>query len=70
MELSMEEDDSDAGGKNDEEEELGEEETNIINALNWKRRHFFINIFFIALFMMIKLEFSYSEIYGKNILYF
>lgn len=67
----MDQDDSegDVGGKEDEEE-LPEIERNIRTALDWKRRHFLIYTLFTSFFLMIKLEFSYTVIFGKNILYF
>lgn len=57
-------DDSMDEPKEDEEVELPEQEGNIVKALIWKRRHFFVNCFFIAIFFMIKLEFSYTNIFG------
>ena len=69
MELSIDEDEEEAGGEG-ERNELPEEEVNIRTALNWKRRHFLINTFFVSMFLMVKMEFSYTDIFGKNILYF
>lgn len=62
--MSLEEDEEEEDAGKNEEEELGEEDTNIRSALNWKRRHFFINCFFISMFLMLKLEFSYGQIFG------
>lgn len=53
-----------------EKEELIEEDAKIASGLDWKRRHFFINCFYVTMFLMFKLEFSYTDIFGKNILYF
>ena len=41
-----------------------EENVNIRNGLNWKRRHFFVICVFVAIFLMIKLEFSYKKIFS------
>ena len=41
-----------------------------MKAISWKRRHYFVNCFFIAIFFMIKLEFSYSTTFGTNIIAF
>jgi len=70
-ELSL--DGSDAGeeGEDDEEEEREDEDaTGIRRALEWKRRHFFVACLLVALFLMVKLEFSYTELFGKNVLVF
>jgi hypothetical protein len=61
-------DDENEEPKEDEEIDMQEHERNIVKALTWKRRHFFINCFFIAIFFMIKLEFSYSNTFGNNII--
>ncbi len=63
-------DDSKDEPKEDDPVDLPEEERNIIKAINWKRRHFFVNCFFIAVFFMIKLEFSYTDTFGQNIMMF
>ena len=67
LELSKDASDADDHKGSDEEKE---EDTKIQQALNWKRRHFFINSLVVALFLMVKLEFSYTEIFGRNILVF
>lgn len=67
LELSKDASDADDHKGSDEEKE---EEVKIKQALNWKRRHFFINLLIVALFLMVKLEFSYTEIFGRNILTF
>ena len=50
-----------------DEEDVGEEQINIRKGLNWKRRHFFVMCIFVAMFLMIKLEFSYKKIFSENI---
>jgi len=47
-----------------------EEDQKISQAIEWKRRHFFISCIIVALFLMVRLEFSYSEIFGENIITF
>jgi len=54
--------------KETDEIELQEHERNIVKAIGWKRRHFFVNCFFISIFFMIKLEFSYSTTFANNII--
>jgi len=54
--------------KESDEIVLQEHERNIVKALSWKRRHFFVNCFFISIFFMIKLEFSYSTTFANNII--
>ena len=54
----------------DDEKEKKEENMNIRNALDWKRRHFFVTCIFVTCFLMLKIEFSYSKIFSKNITYF
>lgn len=67
LEQSIDEDDED--GKVEEEElELAEQERNVGKALLWKRRHFFFCCFLIAVFFLVKLEFSYSDSYGDHII--
>jgi hypothetical protein len=62
MEMSF--DDSDAEHKDVDDVELKEHDENISEALAWKRRHLFINSFFIAIFFMLKIEFSYTDTFG------
>lgn len=62
MEMSF--DDSDADNKEVDDVELREHDENISEALAWKRRHLFINSFFIAIFFMLKIEFSYTDTFG------
>lgn len=69
-ELSIDSDDDPARMMQEEEEEEREEDVRIRNAIDWKRRHFFIACLAISLFLMIKLEFSYTAIFGNNILIF
>lgn len=68
--LELSRDESDAGEDQDEDEEAREERTRLCRAIDWKRRHFFVACLAVALFLMVKLEFSYSELFGKNILAF
>lgn len=63
-------DDTDEEPDEEAEIELPEQEKNIGKALEWKRRHFFVNCFFIAVFFMLKLEFSYTDAFGNNIIMF
>lgn len=53
-----------------EAEDDKEDEVRIIRAIDWKRRHFFVACMIVALFLMVKLEFSYSELFGKSVLEF
>ena len=62
MEMSF--DDSDAEHGDVDDVELKEHDENISEALAWKRRHLFINSFFIAIFFMLKIEFSYTDTFG------
>lgn len=68
----MEQSFDESGEEPNEETEitLPEQEKNISMALEWKRRHFFVNCFFIALFFMLKMEFSYTNTFGQNIIMF
>lgn len=68
--LELSRDESDAEEGSDDDEEAGEERTRIRRAIDWKRRHFFVACLVVALLLMVKLEFSYSELFGKNILAF
>ena len=47
-----------------------EDKTNIREALVWKRKHFFVICLFVGLFLMLKLEFSYTRIFSGNIMLF
>jgi cation transport ATPase len=67
LELSRDESDAE---EDQDDEEAREERTQICRAIDWKRRHFFVACMVVALFLMVKLEFSYSELFGKNILAF
>ena len=51
----------------DEEPVDMEDIVNIRRALLWKRSHFFVICIFIAIFLMIKMEFSYTKIFSDNI---
>ena len=66
LELSL--DETDAGEDLNDLEDDKDEATNIRRAIDWKRRHFFVACLVVTLFLMVKLEFSYSELFGKNIL--
>lgn len=68
MEMSF--DDSDEDQKEDEDVHLREHDENITEALTWKRRHLFVNSLFIAMFFMLKIEFSYTDTFGQNIIFF
>jgi len=67
-ELSL--DGSDDEKASSEEEAEGEDAIGLRRALEWKRRHFFVACLLVAMFLMVKLEFSYTELFGKNILAF
>jgi hypothetical protein len=56
--------------KADEEKEAKEENKNIRAALDWKRRHFFVSCIFVTIFLMYKVEFSYTKIFSNNITFF
>jgi hypothetical protein len=47
----------------DNQEDEREEVVNIRNALDWKRRHFFVSCFIISLFLLMKMEYSYSNMF-------
>ena len=65
MELAA---DEDAGDDFEEEEQFDREENiNIKNALQWKRKHFFVMCIFVCILLMIKLEFSYKKMFSQNI---
>lgn len=49
---------------------MKEQDEQIAEAIAWKRRHFFVNCFFISVIIMIKMEFSYTDTFGKNIIMF
>lgn len=69
--MSSNESDSEHGGGKDEDfEEEKEEDVRIREALDWKRRHFFISSLCVSLVLMVKLEFSYSTIFGLHIYMF
>lgn len=63
-------DDSDPEDGLREAEDEREEDVNIVRAVDWKRRHFFVTCMLTALILMVRLEFSYSELFGKNIMEF
>jgi len=67
LELSKDASDADEVAGSDEERE---DQVKIKQALTWKRRHFFTNSLVVSLFLMVKLEFSYTEVFGRNILAF
>ena len=53
------------GGALDEEDNTAKEEDyNVRKGLSMKRRHFFVMCIFVAIFLMIKLEFSYKKIFS------
>ena len=54
----------------EDEVEDREDDTNIREALVWKRKHFFVICLFVGLFLMLKLEFSYTRIFSGNIMLF
>lgn len=62
--LEMSFDTSDEDVKDDEDVELKEHDENVGEALQWKRRHFYVNSFFISIFFMLKIEFSYTDTFG------
>ena len=68
--LEMSFDESGDEIKEEEEVELPEQEEKIAIALQWKRNHYFINCFFVGIFFMIKMEFSYTLTFQNNILMF
>lgn len=63
-------DDSDEQPDDTANVQLKEQDEQIGEAIEWKRRHFFVNCFFISVFFMIKMEFSYTDTFGKNIIMF
>jgi len=65
MEMSEE----DAGQDNlfDEEVHDKEEVVNIRRALDWKRRHFFICCLIVSIFLLLKMEYSYTKVFQNNI---
>ena len=68
MEMSINDDD---GGNLYEEDIFEKEENvNIRRALDWKRRHFFVQCFLVGIVLMLKLEYSYSKIFAQNITIF
>ena len=70
-ERSLDESDGGDNSGEDEDEEDEEEGANgIRRALVWKRRHFFVACVLVSLLLMVKLEFSYTELFGKNVLVF
>ena len=69
MEMSFDDSEDDHKDK-DEEIHLKEHDENITEALTWKRRHLFVNSLFIAMFFMLKIEFSYTDTFGQNIIMF
>jgi len=44
-----------------------EENTNIRNALDWKRNHFFVACLMVTVFLMLKFEYSYTKMFAANI---
>lgn len=44
-----------------------EDDFNIRKGLQFKRFHFFVGNLMVALFLMLKIEFSYTAFFGKNI---
>ena len=44
-----------------------EEDINLKRGLEMKRRHFFVVCVFVAIFIMVKLEFSYKKVFSDNI---
>ena len=54
-------DDEDANIGEDAEKE---ENTNVVRALFWKRRHFFVSCLVASLILMLKTEFSYTKIFS------
>jgi hypothetical protein len=68
MEMSEE----DAGQDNlfDEEVHEKEEVVNIRRALDWKRRHFFICCLIVSIFLLLKMEYSYTKVFQNNIQFF
>ena len=68
LEQSLDDSEPEDGGR--EEEDEREEDLKIVRAIDWKRRHFFVACMGTALVLMVRLEFSYSELFGKNIMEF
>lgn len=68
-ELAMDGSDEEEDEGSSEEAE-GDDSVGLLRALEWKRRHFFVACLLVAMFLMVKLEFSYTELFGKNILAF
>ena len=68
--LDLSADDMEIAVKADEEKEAKEENKNIRAALDWKRRHFFVSCIFVTMFIMFKVEFSYTKIFSNHITYF
>jgi hypothetical protein len=62
--LEMSFDTSDEESDENADVELKEHDENVAEALQWKRRHFFVNSFFISIFFMLKIEFSYTDTFG------
>lgn len=62
----------DAGQDNlfDEEVHEKEEVVNIRRALDWKRRHFFICCLIVSIFLLLKMEYSYTKVFQNNIQFF
>lgn len=68
LEQSLDESEPEDGGAVEEDER--EDDVNIRRAIDWKRRHYFVACMGTALVLMVRLEFSYSELFGKNIMEF
>ena len=59
LEMSIDED----GGFYEAENFERDENVNIRGALTWKRRHFFIQCVLVSLALMMKMEYSYTQIF-------
>jgi len=51
----------------DDEVHEKEEVVNIRRAIDWKRRHFFVCCLLVSIFLVLKMEYSYTKVFQNNI---